>query len=388
MNREELIQAADRCVLCALCSSHCPTYLLHREEGESPRGRVMMSAALLRGELQPDSSLEAHLNHCLLCRACEKACPSEVPYASIIDHARGLLPKPTGAAKLLQWVADKPHLIQGLASTARIWGKAKLPLPSIGAAALQLLPKQHATLQSYYPAEGKKVGSVGLFIGCITRPFDLQTHQSAITLLTQLGYAVTIPHQQQCCGALAQHHGEPQQAKQHALANHTAFATEPLDAVLFTSSGCGAQLIEHGSPDTPYREICDFLAQSPTLAELPLQPLNQEVLLHHPCSLRNTLKGATAVEQLLQQIPQLKFSELGPNPNCCGAAGSHRLREPETAARLRKPKLTALQQSGSTLLLSTNYGCALHLTEGVLQQGNSVEVLHPVTLLTRQLQQS
>ncbi len=388
MNRHQLIQAADRCVLCALCSSHCPTYQLHREEGESPRGRVMLSAALFRGELKPSPTLIAHINHCLLCRACEKACPSEVPYSTIIDHARDLLPHPTGAARLLEWLSRHPGVVQGIATTARQWKRLKLPLPAIGEAATQPLTRSTAQLEPYYPAKREPIGRVGLFLGCITRPFDIETHHAAIKLLTQLGYEVFIPREQQCCGALAQHHGNPDQAIQHAAANQNAFGTTAVDAILFSSSGCGVQLIEQGQLDTPCIEICNFITQSPTLKQLMFKPLKHHTALHHPCSLNNVLNGSSAVEKLLQQLPSLTITPLGPDQRCCGAAGSHQLQEPETAAALRHPKLEALQQSRASLLLTTNYGCALHLAEGLLKTGNPVETLHPVTLLARQLDES
>ncbi len=386
VNTEELIQAADRCVLCALCSAHCPTYQLHREEGESPRGRVMMSAALLRGDLEASDALIAHLNHCLLCRACEKACPSEVPYGAIIDHARVQLPAPTGKTKWLLQLSRHPRLIEALARTGKWWQRLRLPLPSTTDAALSLLPNNVDALQEHYPAIEAPIGRVGLFLGCITRPFDQQTHQSAITLLTRLGYEVIIPKQQQCCGALAQHNSAPEQAAQHTFANQQAFDQQSLDAILFSSTGCGVQLTETANDSTlPYREVCGFILQSPTLNQLSFHPLNRKVALHHPCTLRNVLQNPSTVEQLLQVIPELSWQELGPNPNCCGAAGTHQISEPETAAALRQPKLDALQQQQADLLLTTNYGCALHFAEGVQQQHRSIEVLHPVTLLARQL---
>ncbi len=384
MNSHALIEAADRCVLCGLCSSHCPTYKLFREEGESPRGRVMMSVALLRGEMEPSKRLVAHLDHCLLCRACEKSCPSGVPYGEILDGAHAMLPSPAGAAYWLEQIALRPRLVALLADGAALWRRLRLPLTALGRAATSRLPKA-GRVSSHYPAVGKKLGKVGLFLGCVAGPFDRQTHRDAATLLSRLGYEVTVPQGQQCCGALPQHHGNPERAKQLNRMNQEAFGGQQLDAIIFTSSGCGVQLVEKGDLPAPAMEICQFLLQSPGLDRLLFSPLPQQITLHHPCSLGNVLRGNRAVEALLERIPKIKITLLGPDGGCCGAAGSHRLREPETADLLRQPKVESLLAAESTMLLSTNYGCALHLAEGIEKMGATVEVVHPVTLLVRQL---
>lgn len=381
---EELIQAADRCVLCALCSNHCPTYQHYREEGESPRGRIMLSAALLKGNLTPSPAMIDHLRHCLLCRACEQACPSEVPYSELLDETYAQLPDIQGRAKWLERLAAYPQWIPRLHQAAGWWKQLKLPLPSVGHAALeQSLPSQ--PLHSHYPAQGKQQGRVGLFTGCFTRSFDNETLQSAITLLTALGYEVIVPTQQQCCGAIAQHHGNTARSQQQVEQNRTHFNAQPLDAVLFTSSGCGSQLTEHGNLDAPCMEVSHFILQAPQLSALSFEPLPHKVILHHPCSLTNVLNGERSVEQLLEQVPALEWEPLGPNQQCCGAAGTHHLREPATAVALRQPKIDALEASNATTLLTTNYGCALHLTEGTLNLSQKITILHPITLLAQQL---
>ena len=384
MTPQQLIEAADRCVLCALCSSHCPTYRLFREEGESPRGRVMISAALLKGEIEISRGVIDHLNHCLLCRACESSCPSDVPYGEIVDGARAMLPPPQGGARWLEIVAVRPRLVQLLAAGALLWERLKLPMPALGRAAAKRMTTTRR-LEPHYPAVGNKIGSVGLFLGCIASPFDRQTHIDAITLLTRLGYDVVVPPNQQCCGALPQHHGNPKRVEQLNRMNREAFGEQQLDAIIFTSSGCGVQLVEKGDLPAPAMEICQFLLQSPNLDRLLFNPLPQQITLHHPCSLGNMLQGNRAVEALLEKIPQIKIALLGPDSGCCGAAGSHRLREPETADRLRQPKIESLLATESPMLLSTNYGCALHLAEGMEIERTPIEVIHPVTLLARQL---
>src|SRR5579859_3655762 len=82
---------ADKCVKCALCLPHCPTYRVTLDEGESPRGRIALMQGLATGALDATPRLAAHLDHCLACRACEAVCPAEVPYGRLIDSARQVL---------------------------------------------------------------------------------------------------------------------------------------------------------------------------------------------------------------------------------------------------------------------------------------------------------
>ena len=42
---------ADKCVKCALCLPHCPTYRESLDEGESPRGRIALMQGFATGAL-------------------------------------------------------------------------------------------------------------------------------------------------------------------------------------------------------------------------------------------------------------------------------------------------------------------------------------------------
>ncbi len=88
------------------------------------------------------------------------------------------------------------------------------------------------------------------------------------------------------------------------------------------------------------------------------------------------------------EIPAIELHRLHSPYRCCGAAGSHRLRHPQTAATLRQPLLDRIDASDATTVVSTNFGCALHLREGLLDHVPAVEIIHPLVLLLRQLDES
>lgn len=404
-----ILDAADRCVMCGLCLPHCPTYRLLRNEADSPRGRIALMQALAGGRLQPSEPLLTHLDRCLTCRACERMCPSGVEYGKLIDATRAELrhrgeAEPPGRLRLLlQNVADIPRL-QRTAAAMRTYQRSGLQwlarksgvLKGLDLETLEtLLPAipEVTRLHNHYPARGERRGAVGLFIGCIGSIMEGEIHAATIALLTRLGYEVHVPSSQGCCGSLHQHNGETETARHLAERNRHAFAGLQLDAIISTASGCAAQLFEYGTLyggeselPAPLYEVCDFLQLHWPQEGPGLKPQPLRAALHLPCSQRNVLRLPDAAERLLSRIPGLKLEPLEGNDECCGAAGSYMLTQPENADALRRRKVAAVERQRPQLLLSNNIGCALHLAGGLKAQGIDVEVMHPVVLLAKSLE--
>jgi len=107
--------------------------------------------------------------------------------------------------------------------------------------------------------------------------------------------------------------------------------------------------------------------------------------VHEPCSQRNILKEADAPYALLKRIPELEIISLPGNQQCCGAAGSYMIEHPQMADELRNDKLDAIKATQPDILVSSNIGCALHLAAGIKAENIKLEILHPISLLARQL---
>ncbi|CAK0754774.1 glycolate oxidase iron-sulfur subunit [Gammaproteobacteria bacterium] len=408
-NADFPMREADRCVMCGMCLAYCPTYRKTLEEGESPRGRIALMMALANGDLPPSPRLRFHLDHCLVCRACERICPTGVPYGRIIDSGRALLLEtdPPALSKrlvrqvLLQELIAQPRRLRGLGwilyALQRVGLTQLAPLIGLGRLADLLPPIDPPNpFLKHYPARGFERGRIALFTGCVTSIMDRATLEAALRVLTSLGYQVDVPARQGCCGALHLHAGEVAGAQRLIQRNLEVFAGTGEGAIVTTASGCAATLVEYptrngttSGENLPLArrvvDISEFLVRVAWPEEIKLRPLKARVAIHDPCSLTNVLRQSQAPYILLRRIPGITVIALPGNQQCCGGAGAALLGESSLTRALRADKIAALNEIKPDILVSSNMGCALHLAQGARKAGISVEVMHPVTLLARQL---
>ncbi|MFA6053138.1 MAG: (Fe-S)-binding protein [Methylobacter sp.] len=398
----DLLIDADICVKCGLCLPHCPTYNKTQNENESPRGRIALIQAWAGKHIETSDKLVEHIDNCLLCRSCERVCPAVVPYGRLIDNFRGQVKdkkKTSLAESFLKEVSHNKtsnrlaqsglsfYQASGLQKAARFF---KLPellnLDKVD----RLLPAksdQTPLKQNYLAEISPARGNVGLFVGCMGSLLDHETVNSAVKVLTAAGFNVQLPEQQTCCGALDRHDGDIETAEQLAAINCSAFAGNDLDAVVTIASGCGSQLREYQQAEFAGKvvDISQFLIKSGCDLTDQLTPLAASVCLHTPCSLKNVMREEQGALKLVQQIPGIKMTALPASIQCCGSAGSYMLEHPQMAQALLNDLLNAALEDKPEYLASSNIGCALHISAGLRERGISLEVLHPITLIARQL---
>jgi len=237
---------------------------------------------------------------------------------------------------------------------------------------------------------------VQLFLGCVTSIADAGAINATIRLLPRLGYEVEVPPDQTCCGAMHLHNGLAEQAAGRAADNLRAFEDPSAAPILSVASGCANTLRAAGEISAAesesgaafgsrVRDVSDFLSELDWPSSLRLLPLDETILVHDPCSLRNGLRRSSSVYRLVSRIPGARIEPLDGNDRCCGAAGTYLLTHPEMSKHLLARKLDALRKQDAKILLTSNTGCALHLKAGIRAAGLGVEVLHPVELVERHL---
>lgn len=362
---QNLKNQADKCVQCGLCLTVCPTYYEAKTEAESPRGRILLMQALIKGTWDtPSPAVFEHLDRCLHCGACETVCPAEVPYLDLLENTLQAYPSSWADRRTPIWLKFfrmSLHFPKAYPLfTWLFWFFQFLPL----------LPKQPLPrrLPPHSPSTQPLLhrGPLILMTGCALSFFDSQLLKAAQELFCQLGFDVLIPPEQSCCGALDAQHGRQKQAL--SLQSHQKqllqnwFNRYPKAPLVSLSPGC---FKAYQQANLAWRVLDWTEVLIPILTELPFKKTTQSQtwVLHQPCSTLPRFHQNTLT--LLRAIPHLKIHVMP--PRCCGSAGDYAAKYPELAGKLadqtwkhfaEKQHATSEVISG---LLTANIGCALHL---------------------------
>jgi glycolate oxidase iron-sulfur subunit len=398
-----------QCVHCGLCLNACPTYRTLHIESESPRGRIHLVRAAAEGRIELNERFADHLNLCLMCRACETACPSGVKYGRIAEAAREQL-GPSGSP--LARAAANFAFTQLLPSSRRLRNLARLirfyQRTGLDRLVQKLLPQKlqemSAMLPSVpsrfydpstelHPAIGKTRVRVGMLSGCVMTVLFPDINDATLRVLRRNGCDVVIPKGQVCCGALNVHNGETTAAKRMARQNIDAFLDAKLDAVIVNAAGCGAAMKEYGHllrDDPAYAEkaqafsrlvkdASEFLVALGPIA--PARRVEMAVTYQDPCHLAHGQRVRTQPRDLLKFIPGLKLIEMSGSDRCCGSAGIYNLTHPEMSQQVLREKMASIAESGASAVVAPNPGCMLQLRFGAKRYGPLLPVFHLMELL-------
>ena len=357
------------CIHCGLCLPSCPTYRETGLEAESPRGRIMLMDAALKGELKSQDSFNEHVSTCLGCYTCETVCPSGIEYGDLLSYCQTTLLKPSHSFKtsILLKIVSRPYLLQimgflgALIQRLKIdvvlkkishqfWGLPLIPFRGFKNSALDL-----------YPAIGEKVGSVAFFTGCVMDNLYPNIHEATIRILRWNGYEVHIPKSQGCCGALHHHVGESKNILDMQKQNIQAFNL--MDTIIINSAGCGAELKKYPEEFVyKVKDMSEFLADIDF--KIPKNITTQKAIYDSPCHLIHAQKIDLQPKYILEKFG-IELMHYPQSNLCCGAAGSYTLDKSNLSNEILKTKMDDIQHhSNGGLIITANPGCQIQLQKG------------------------
>ena len=400
-----------QCVHCGLCLNQCPTYRATRLEPESPRGRIHLVKAAADGRIELSERFKEHIYLCLLCRACESACPSGVQYGRIAETAREHIGPPGSrlAVGVLNFVftqmlpyAGRLKLAFALLRLYQRTGLRRILRP--------LLPKKIRAMETMLPpipkkffrpevnvlpAIGPRRARVAMLNGCVMPLLFGDVNAATVRVLRRNGCEVVFPAQQTCCGALNIHNGENVAAKKLARQNIDAFLAAGVDAIVVNAAGCGAAMKEYDyllRDDAEYAEKAQrFSARVKDAGEFlaglglvgSMAPIHLTVTYQDPCHLAHGQKIRSQPRQLLQAIPGLKLIEMEGADRCCGSAGIYNITHAGMSQHLLKEKMQSIGATTAEAMVAPNPGCMLQLAYGAKCYGPNLPVYHLMDLLER-----
>ena len=383
---------------------------------DSPRGRIYQMVEVSEGRSPVSSDYVEHIELCLACRACETACPSGVQYGRLIEGAlaqiettvRRSLPQ-----RFVRWLAYDKLLRSPLMLRAAGWallfyqrsGLASMMSSSGFLAGLgrmgelaQLAPEAQApfffsSIGKVFPAEGKMRYRVAFMAGCMQNVFFSRLNEATVRVLRRNGCEVTVPAEQECCGALQVHAGLRSIGREQAKKNIVALESGNYDAIITNTAGCGSVLKEY--PDlfehdqewhgralafaAKMRDASEFLASIELNKDF--GRIERTVTYQDSCHLLHGQKIGGPPRKMIEAVPGVTLRELPFSEICCGSAGVYNIEHTDISMSLLEDKMRMIESTGADTIVTANPGCMLQLQAGARKFARPMPVMHVVELL-------
>jgi FAD/FMN-containing dehydrogenase/Fe-S oxidoreductase len=358
---ESFLGNLEQCNGCGGCRKDaptmCPTFLATGEEYMSTRGRANAIRAALELRFDDDplrsAELDAALSNCLSCKACTVECPSNVNLALLkaelmyARHRRDGLPLRERMLSnvdllgrlgcmmpsLANATLDSP-MIRGLMRKA--FGLTdKRPLPHYAKQRFDRWFHQGGTprcgVRSAQRADPSSRGDVILWDDTFVRYYEPHIGIAAVKVLEALGFNVTLPNGQKCCGRPAFSQGNLDAARDMGRHNLELLRTSNGNApILFLEPSCYSMFIEDYRelklPDTESiakrchlfeQFVEELLEREPDALHFKATP--GHVGIHAHCHAKSLVKTGF-MARLAARLPGRTAALL--DTGCCGMAGA------------------------------------------------------------------
>lgn len=411
--RHPRFSEALRCIKCGACANVCPVYEI---VGGHVFGHVYVGGIglVFTPFFHGDDKGRDILGLCIGCRRCNEVCAAGIDIEGLILDLRDRAAKLPAQKAVLGTFMRNRTLFHAALRTAYFAQKPfqsgdgrirHLPLVLNDNQSDRSLPpiaeRPFRDLVATAPPRNKTTAPgtrhVLFFSGCLADFVFPQLCQDTVTSLERLGYRVSFPQGQLCCGIPARYAGEPDVARDMARLNTAVLMAEEADHVVTICPTCTVSL-KHDYPtllagDDAAADLARKLAAKVlnfselavrTMGSVPQGNPAAPVTYHDACHLKRGCGVYHEPRQILENLTGQPVAEMAGSDTCCGFGGSYAFKFPEISAEILKKKLEAIAASGVGTVAVDCPGCMMQI-EGGLAKDSGVRIAHTATLIAERL---
>lgn len=244
--------------------------------------------------------------------------------------------------------------------------------------------------ESEFATKGKIRGRVAVFPGCAISHFQQDIGRATVTVLSAIGYDVTVPKGLQCCGRPLLSLGDRTSAEELAVHNSVLLTGLGVDAVVTACASCGLtlkreypKLLPSGVKTPRVHDIHEFLSHG--LSEKALGTVQKAVTFHDPCHLGRGQGLCGTARDVLRSLPGLVLVEMKNADRCCGFGGVMRITHGGLSNAIAADKAAMIRKTGASVVVTGCPGCRLQIAEALRRTGSRIEVVHTVQIVEEAL---
>ena len=240
------------------------------------------------------------------------------------------------------------------------------------------------TKNRQYPSKPDKVYFFGTCVIDLVYP---DAGMAAIQLLEREGVQVIYPQDQTCCGQPAYNSGFPDEARKVAQKQMRVFHRDY--PIIVPSGSCAGMMHCH------YPELFAGTGLQVTATAFAERVFELTEFMHRVLAVQFEDRGAPVKatwhsschalremgiiedsKALLRQLKHVDLIELQNEKECCGFGGTFSIKHPDISGSMASDKIDDIRSTGSSVVVSGDCACLLHITGTAAKRGAPVEGRH------------